>query len=113
MVLQVVPEGTAEDRVIRRRTGPHSAEQAPPGVRHASAEAFEIEAEMRRRVQQSTGSLVQGEPAGRWFLEHSLADEVPQHPVQGVAVRADAEASSSIRVIPAAMWSAIRRVATT
>ena len=43
--LQVLPEGTAEDLVIGRRSGPHGTEQAAPRVRHATAEAVEIEAE--------------------------------------------------------------------
>ena len=88
VALQVFPEGTAEDLLIGRRACPHRAEQATPCVGHAAAEAVEIEAETRGRVEQQARRLVQREPAWDGFLENPLADEVFQHPVQGIDVGA-------------------------
>src|SRR5207244_1114782 len=86
--LEILPEGTAENRVIGWRPGPDGTEQAAPGIRHAAAEAVEVEAKTCGGVQQAAGGFVQRETAGRRFLEHALADEVPQHSPQRVGVGA-------------------------
>ena len=88
MGLEIVPEWAAEDRMIGRRAGPHRMEEAPPRPRHATAEPVEIQSEACDRIQQRPGRLVQREPAGQRFLEHALADEMPQHPVQGIGIGA-------------------------
>ena len=58
-------------------------------MRHAAAEAVEIEPELEHRAQHQPGRPVQGELAGRRLREDAAADEMAQHALQrrGVTLR--------------------------
>jgi len=57
-------------------------------VRHAAANTIQIEAQADRLLQQRSRGLIKSEPPGRRLLEEPLAHQVPQHPVERVAIGA-------------------------
>ena len=50
--LQVLPEGAAEDGIIRRCAGSHGGKQAAPRVRHPTTDPVEIQTRTHGRIEQ-------------------------------------------------------------
>src|SRR5215469_8252358 len=89
MRLQVLPEGAAKDLRVGGLASAHCTQQTTPRVGHAIAETVEIQAEAKSRwmvVSEHVGRCIEREPTWSRFLEDPLADEMPQHPVQGIGI---------------------------
>ena len=98
--IQIFPKRPAKDLAVRELAGADEAQQGSPGVCEPPANAVEIERELPNRVEQLAGSFVQRELAERRLQKDALANLA-------------AAAISTILVVPSAIRSAIRSMATT
>jgi hypothetical protein len=80
MGFQVLPERQAEQLVVGGSARADGAEEAPPRVGHAAADATQVKTELHRGVEQLQGCFIEREPTGRWLLKDALVHQMPEHP---------------------------------
>ena len=86
--LQILPERPPEHRVMDGFASADRCQQTAPGIRHASANAVQIEAKPHARLEKLPGRVIEIENARLRFLEDSRAHQVAQQAVEGFLVRA-------------------------
>src|SRR5689334_17416524 len=77
MGIEIIPESTAENLVISRLARTYRRQQSSPCMRHATANAVEIQTQVDRILQQRLGGVVELELAAHRLFKETLAHQVP------------------------------------